>query len=150
MTGTILATFDLQVTPILPINFQVKWLFRSGISAQEMKCKIDFQDVGQGGHLGYPIRTILAIFFYLKFTLKLPNEFQVNWHLCPREVQYRFLRWWLWQPSLISDKNDLDDFDLQIAPILPTKFQVNWPFCSWEEVQNRFSRCILDYQLEWF
>ena len=33
-----------------------------GLSIQEKKQKIDFQDGGHGGHLGFPIGTILAIF----------------------------------------------------------------------------------------
>ena len=35
----------------------------TGLSVQEKKGKIDFQD---GGHLGFPIGTILAIFFIYK------------------------------------------------------------------------------------
>ena len=46
-----------------------------GISVQEKKRKIDFQD---GGHLGFPIGMILAI-FYLQVTLTLPTKYQVNW-----------------------------------------------------------------------
>ena len=33
-----------------------------GLSVQEKKRKIDFQDGGHGGHLGFPIGMILAIF----------------------------------------------------------------------------------------
>ena len=40
-----------------------------------MKRKIDFQD---GGHLGFPIETILAI-FDLHVTPVLPTKFRVNW-----------------------------------------------------------------------
>ena len=36
---------------------------------------MDFQD---GGHLGYLIRTILAM-FDLKVTSMLPTKYQVNW-----------------------------------------------------------------------
>ena len=32
------------------------------LSVQEKKQKIDFQDSGHGGHLGFPIGMILAIF----------------------------------------------------------------------------------------
>ena len=53
----ILAIFDLQVTPMLPSKFGVNWPFGSGKEA-----KIDFQDGCHGGHLGFPIGTILAIF----------------------------------------------------------------------------------------
>ena len=41
--------------------------------------KIDFQD---GGHLGFPIGIILAI-FDLQVTPMLPTKYQVNW---PRGV----------------------------------------------------------------
>ena len=44
--GTILAIFNLQVTPVLPTNFR----------------NIGFQDGHHGGYLGFPIGTILAIF----------------------------------------------------------------------------------------
>ena len=55
--GTILANFDLQVTPMLPTKFQVNWSFGSG-----EEVKIDFQDGCHGGNLGLPNRMILAIF----------------------------------------------------------------------------------------
>ena len=45
---------------------------------QEKKQKIDFQDGGHGGHLGFLIETIVAI-FDLQVTLMLPTKFQVNW-----------------------------------------------------------------------
>ena len=34
LTGTILAIFDLQVTPMLPDKFQVNWPFGSGEEAK--------------------------------------------------------------------------------------------------------------------
>ena len=46
--------FSVQVTPMLPSKF--------GLSVQEKKRKIDFQDGCHGGHLGFPIGMILAIF----------------------------------------------------------------------------------------
>ena len=62
----ILAIFDLQVTLMLPIKFGVSWHFGSGEKKakkkKKKKKKIDFQDGGHGGHLGLPIRTIIAIF----------------------------------------------------------------------------------------
>ena len=50
----------------------------TGLSVQEKKPKIDFQDGCHGGHLGFPIGTILAI-FDLQVTLMLPSKFGVNW-----------------------------------------------------------------------
>ena len=68
LIGTILATFDLQVTLIL-----------SYLLVQKKKQKINFQD---GRHLGFLIAMILAI-FDVQVTLMLPTKYQVNW---PRGV----------------------------------------------------------------
>ena len=72
---TILAIFDLQVTPMLLTKSQVSWhliyksprcflpsLKSAGIWVQEWKRKIDFQDRHHGSHLGFRIGMILAIF----------------------------------------------------------------------------------------
>ena len=69
MIGMILAIFYLQVTPMLPNKLE-----STGLSVQEKKRKIDFQD---GCHLGFPIGTILAI-FDLQVTLIVPSKFGVN------------------------------------------------------------------------
>ena len=69
--------FGLQVTPMLPSKFGVNWPFGSGEEA-----KIDFQDGGHDSHLGFPIRTSLAI-FDLQVTPMLPIKYRVNW---PRDV----------------------------------------------------------------
>ena len=47
-----------------------KFVESTGLSVQKKKGKIDFQD---GGHLGFPIGTILAI-FYLQVTPMLPAK----------------------------------------------------------------------------
>ena len=73
--GSILAIFDLQVTPILHTKFQVNWSFGSGEEA-----KRDFQNGRHGGHLGFRIGTILAI-FDLQVNPMLPAKFRVNWPL---------------------------------------------------------------------
>ena len=76
----------------------------TGLSVQEKKRKIDFQD---GGHLGFPIGTILAI-FDLQVTLMVPSKFGVNWPFgSGEEAKNRFSRW---RPSWISDRNDLSYF----------------------------------------
>ena len=136
---------------MLPKKFAV-----SGLSVQKKKWKIDFQD---GGHLGFPIGIISAI-FDLQVTLMLPSKFGVNWPLgSGEEAKNRFSRWWLWRPSWISDRHDfsyfwttngghlgfligtiLAIFYLQVTPMLPSKFGVNWPFGSGEEAKNIFSR----------
>ena len=98
--GTILAIFDLRVTPMLPINFRVNWP-----SVQEKKWKIEFQDGCHGRDLGYPIGTILAIFDPMS-----PAKFGVNWPFgAGKEAKYRFSRWLPWWPSWISDQNDFID-----------------------------------------
>ena len=60
--------FDLQVTPMLPTKFRVNWP-----SVQEKKRTKDFQDGRDGGHLGFPIGTILAILIYKSPRCFLPN-----------------------------------------------------------------------------
>ena len=73
---------------MLPTKFQ-----SIGLSVQEKKRKIDFKDGGHGGHLGFPIGTILAIFDH-KVTLMLPTKFRVNWLLgLGEEAKNRFSRW---------------------------------------------------------
>ena len=64
--------FDLQVTLMLPSFESI------GLSVQEKKRKIDFQDGVHGGRHGYLIRLILAI-FYLQVTPMLPTKFRVSW-----------------------------------------------------------------------
>ena len=66
--GTILAIFYLQVTPMLPNKFQANRLF-----VQEKKQNIDFQDGSHGGHLGLPIRTVLAFLIYKSPWCFLPS-----------------------------------------------------------------------------
>ena len=57
---------------MLPSKFGVNWPFGSGEEA-----KIGFQDGRHGGHLGFPIGTILTI-FDLQVTLMLRSKFGVN------------------------------------------------------------------------
>ena len=57
--GTILAIFDVQVTP----RCFLASLESIGLSVQEKRRKIDFQDGYNDGHLRFPIGTILAIFY---------------------------------------------------------------------------------------
>ena len=49
----ILATVDLQVTSILPMNFE-----SIAFSVQEKKFKTDFQDGRHSRNLGFPIATL--------------------------------------------------------------------------------------------
>ena len=61
------AILDLQVTPMLPTKFRVKWPFSSGEEAKNR-----FSKWGHGGHLRFLIGTILAI-FDLQVNLMLPT-----------------------------------------------------------------------------
>ena len=75
-----------------------------GLSVQEKKRKIDFQ---YGGHLGFPISRILAI-FDLQVTPMPPSKFGVNWPFGSWErAKHRFSRW---RPSWISDRHDFSYF----------------------------------------
>ena len=73
-----------QDTLILPTE-------SNGLSDQEKKFKIDFQD---GGHLGFQIRMILAI-----VTSILTTKFQINWPFGSGEDQNTFSRLQPWQSS---------------------------------------------------
>ena len=82
-----LATFNLQVTPMLPPSFK-----SISLSVQEKKRKIDFQAGIHHHHLGFPIETILS-FFYLQDTPMLPTKFRGNWSFgSEEETKNRFSR----------------------------------------------------------
>ena len=85
---------------MLPTKFQSDWPSASG------ETKIEFQD---GGHLGFQIRTILAI-FDLQVIPMLPATIAAILRVPIRMI--------------------LAIFDVQVILMLPTKFQVNWPFGS--------------------
>ena len=55
-----------------------------GLSIQEKKFKIDFQDGNCGSHLVFLIGMILA-FFDLQVTSMILTKFQVSWSLGPGE-----------------------------------------------------------------
>ena len=81
-----------------------------GLSVQEKKRKIDFQDGCHGGYLGFPMGMILAI-FDLQVTLMLSSKFGVNWPFCSgEEAKNRFSRWPPWWPSWIYDRHDFSYF----------------------------------------
>ena len=87
--------FYLHVTPMLPTEFQVNWIFGSD------EAKIDFPYGRHGGHLWFSIGTIsftldllvtppwrpsyishwnvFCYFFVLQVTPMLPTKFQVSW-----------------------------------------------------------------------
>ena len=74
-----------------------------GISVQEKKFKIYYQDGGHGGHLEFPFRTILTI-FHLHVAPKLLTKFKVSWPFgSGEEAKIRFSRR---RPFWISGRND--------------------------------------------
>ena len=101
-----------------------------GLSVQEKKRKIDFQD---GGHLGFQIGTILAI-FDLQVTLMLLATLESTGFLVQEKKR----------------KIDFQDgghlgfpigtmlaiFDLQVTPMLPSNFGVSWPSGLGEEAKK--------------
>ena len=97
-----LATVDLQVTLILPMNFE-----SIALSVQEKKLKTDFQDGRHSRNLGFSIAMIWAI-FDLQVTPMLPTKFWVNWPFSSEEEgKNRFSRW---PPSWISNRNNFSYF----------------------------------------
>ena len=80
-----------------------------GLSVQEKKFKIYFEDDGCGSQPGFPVDTISAS-FDLQVTLILPTKFRINWHFGSGEVQNRFLRWLPWWTSWTSNLNNFRDF----------------------------------------
>ena len=69
----------------------------------------EFQDGCHGGHLGYLNRTILAI-LYLCVTVMLPIKFWLNpTFSLGGDVVWRISRWPQWQPSWISERNNLSN-----------------------------------------
>ena len=87
---------------MLPPMFGVNLLLGLGEEAKNR-----FSRWLHGGHLGFPIGTILA-FFDLQVTPMLPSKFGVHWPFCSgEEAKNRFSRW---QPSWISDRHDFSYF----------------------------------------
>ena len=109
-----------------------------GLSVQEKKRKIDFQDGCHGGHLGFPIGTILAIFDLL---YKSPQCFIASLESIGLSVHEK-MRKIDFQDGHLGFPIDtiLAIFYQQVLPMLPSKFGVNWPFGSGKEAKNRFSR----------
>ena len=97
--------FYLQVTPMPPTKFQVNWSF-----LPEKKRKIDFQDGHHGGHLGFPIGMILAI-FNLQVTPMIPTSSRLAFG-CRRRAAILDFCWISW----ISDRNNFSCFFIYKSP----------------------------------
>ena len=96
-----------------------------------------FEQTLNGGQLGFPIGTILAI-FDLQVTLVLPSKFGVNWPF--RSGEKRKIDFQDGSHLGFPIGTILPIFDLQDTPMLPSNFGINWLFGSGEEAKNRFSR----------
>ena len=116
---------------MLPTKFQVNWPLGS-----EEKAKNRFSKWTPGGHLGFPFRTILAIFDLQVIRCFLPS--------------FKSTGLWVQEKKRKTDFQDgchgghlgfpiettLAIFDLKVTMMLPTKFRVSWPFGSGEEAQK--------------
>ena len=84
---------------MLPTKFRVNWHLGLGEEAKNR--------FFHGGHLGFIIGTILAIFDVIHVTPMLPSKFGVYWPFrSGEEAKNRFSRWLPWQLSWISDRNN--------------------------------------------
>ena len=104
-------------TPMLPSKFGVNWPVSSG---EEVKNKF-FQDGRYGGHRGFPIGKILAI-FYLQVTPMLPSKFGLSVKEKKRKIDFQDGGHLGFPIETI-----LAIGDLQVPLMLPTKYRVNWP-----------------------
>ena len=145
-----LAIFDLQVTKCFLPSFE-----STGLSVQEKKWKIDFQDGCHGAHPGFTIGMILAI-FDLQVTPMLPTKFGVNWPFSSgEEAKNRFSRWRPWRPSWISNRHDFSYFWSISHPNASNKVwsQLAFGFRSRSEkyiFEMAAMAAILDFRLAWF
>ena len=104
---------------------------------QGKKRKIDFQDGGHSGHIGFLIRRILAILDLL-VTPMLPTEFEDRLSVQQKKRKINF------QDSHHGSRlgsrigTILPFYNLQVILVLPTKFRNNWPFGSGEEEKIDF------------
>ena len=80
---------------------------------QEEEQKIEFQDDHQGSHLGFGIRTILAIFDLQVTPMQVSSQLAFGFRRRSEKIDFGFLI-----------RMILAMFDLQFTPMLPIKLQV--------------------------
>ena len=108
---------------MLPTKFQGNWPFGSG---EEAKKKI-FKMAAMGGHIGFQIGTILAI-FDLQVIPMLATKFLVNWPFGSREEVKRGFQEGRHGGHLgFPIGTILAIFDLHVTLMLLSKFRANWP-----------------------
>ena len=115
----ILATVDLQVTSIIPMNFE-----SIALSVQEEKFKTVFQDGRHSLNLGFPIAKIELCLIYKSPRCFLPSFASIGLSVQKKKGKIDFQNGrHLGSPI----RTILAIFYLQITPMLPTKYRVNWP-----------------------
>ena len=125
--GSMAAILDFLLEWFYPFMRYITTKFQVNWPLVQEKRKIYFQDGCHGGHLGFLIQKILAI-FYLQVTLMLPFEFLVNWPFSSgEEVKAKFLRWPPWQQSWISGQI----LAIPIYNHLDVSYQVSCQLAFW-------------------
>ena len=120
-----------------------------GPSVQE-KSKTDFQDQGHGDHLGFPIGKTLTI-FDLQDAQIPPTKFEsTGLSVQEKQCKTRFLWWWPWLPSWISNQNYFSNFLFYKLPwyFLQTSSQLAFRFRRRSTKQISKMVAILDFRLE--
>ena len=119
------------------------------LRVQEKKFKIDFQD---DSHLEFPIQRLKLVLVYKSSDSSY--QVPVNWPFgSEEEVQNRFSRLWLWQPSWISDLKDFSYFSSTswFASSYQVSCQLAFPFRRGSKYIFKMAAMadILDFQSEW-
>ena len=122
LIGTSLTSFALQVTPIHPIKFPVKWPFGSGEEVRNRFASWQPSWIS--------VRNKFSV-FDLQVAPILSTKFRVNWPFSSGEES---------QDGVYSGHSGFPIltifaiFDLEVTSVFLTKFRVSWPFRS--EVPN--------------
>ena len=126
----ILATFDLQVTSVVPMKFESIALLVWGENVQNRFLS---------WLLGQPSWTSDQNDFSYFLIYKSPRYFLSNYK--PMDLFIQKTKFKIdFQDGNCGGHELLAIFDLQVTSMILTRFQVNWPFGSGEEGENRFSR----------
>ena len=126
-----LATFNLQVSLMLPTKFGVNWPLGSGDAAKNR-----FSRWRPWQRFWFPIGMILPT-FDLHVTPMLPIKFRVKWLLgLGEEAKSRFS----WRPSWIYHRHDSSYFRSTSHPNASFQVSSHWPFGSGGKAKNRISR----------
>ena len=132
-----IAIFDLEVILLLQcVSTQIaQWFWWR---SQKLVFKMVVQD-GYGGHFGFLISKILAI-FHLHINLLLHCKFQLNWPCGLQDVQNRFSIWQLWWPSWNSNRHHFSSFLSRSCPVATEQVSAQIHQRFERDVKNWFSR----------